>query len=139
LARELFFYILTRERNSFIISRYKRIIYRIFFAKKRRKFMDKKMMLMRRTSLRTLGCVLMDISLPVEEALGEERSEEETLGMIRDDLGLALRNGGDNLKVRLERVVEEAWKQGKQAGFLAGMQAGARIILSLTGEGADGP
>ena len=77
--------------------------------------MDKKMMLMRRTSLRTLGCVLMDISLPVEEALGEERSEEETLGMIRDDLGLALRNGGDNLKVRLERVVEEAWKQGKQA------------------------
>ena len=101
--------------------------------------MDKKMMLMRRTSLRTLGCVLMDISLQVEEALGEERSEEETLGMIRDDLGLALRNGGDNLKVRLERVVEEAWKQGKQAGFLAGMQAGARIILSLTGEGADGP
>ncbi len=101
--------------------------------------MDKKMMLMRRTSLRTLGCVLMDISLPVEEALGEERSEEETLGMIQDDLGLALRNGGDNLKVRLERVVEEAWKQGKQAGFLAGMQAGARIILSLTGEGADGP
>ena len=101
--------------------------------------MDKKMMLMRRTSLRTLGCVLMDISLPVEEALWEERSEEETLGMIRDDLGLALRNGGDNLKVRLERVVEEAWKQGKQAGFLAGMQAGARIILSLTGEGADGP
>ena len=101
--------------------------------------MDKKTMLMRRTSLRTLGCVLMDISLPVEEALGEERSEEETLGMIRDDLGLALRNGGDNLKVRLERVVEEAWKQGKQAGFLAGMQAGARIILSLTGEGADGP
>lgn len=89
--------------------------------------------------MRTLGCVLMDISLPVEEALGEERSEEETLGMIRDDLGLALRNGGDNLKVRLERVVEEAWKQGKQAGFLAGMQAGARIILSLTGEGADGP
>ena len=101
--------------------------------------MDKKMMLMLRTSLRTLGCVLMDISLPVEEALGEERSEEETLGMIQDDLGLALRNGGDNLKVRLERVVEEAWKQGKQAGFLAGMQAGARIILSLTGEGADGP
>jgi hypothetical protein len=101
--------------------------------------MEKKTMLMRRTSLRTLGCVLMDISLPVEEALGEERSEEETLGMIRDDLGLALRNGGDNLKVRLERVVEEAWKQGKQAGFLAGMQAGARIILSLTGEGADGP
>ena len=104
--------------------------------------MDKKMMLMRRTSLRTLGCVLMDISLPVEEALGEERSDEETLGMIQDDLGLALRNGGDNLKVRLERVVEEAWKQGKQgkqAGFLAGMQAGARIILSLTGEGADGP
>ncbi len=101
--------------------------------------MEKKTMHMRRTSLRTLGCVLMDISLPVEEALGEERSEEETLGMIRDDLGLALRNGGDNLKVRLERVVEEAWKQGKQAGFLAGMQAGARIILSLTGEGADGP
>ena len=101
--------------------------------------MEKKTMLMRRTSLRTLGCVLMEISLPVEEALGEERSEEETLGMIRDDLGLALRNGGDNLKVRLERVVEEAWKQGKQAGFLAGMQAGARIILSLTGEGADGP
>ncbi len=101
--------------------------------------MEKKTMLMRRTSLRTLGGVLMDISLPVEEALGEERSEEETLGMIRDDLGLALRNGGDNLKVRLERVVEEAWKQGKQAGFLAGMQAGARIILSLPGEGADGP
>lgn len=94
--------------------------------------MDKKMMLMRRTSLRTLGCVLTDISLPVEETLGEENSEEETLGIIRDDLGLALRNGGDNLKVRLERVVEEAWKQ---AGFLDGMQAGARVVLSLTWEG----
>ena len=70
-----------------------------------------------------------------EETLGEENSEEETLGMIRDDLGLALRNGGDNLKVRLERVVEEAWKQGKQAGFLDGMQAGARVVLSLTWEG----
>lgn len=79
------------------------------------------------------------IKPPVEVRYREELSEEETLGMIRDDLGLALRNGGDNLKVRLERVVEEAWKQGKQAGFLAGMQAGARIILSLTGEGADGP
>lgn len=97
--------------------------------------MDKKMMLMRRTSLRTLGCVLTDISLPVEETLGEENSEEETLGIIRDDLGLALRNGGDNLKLRLERVVEEAWKQGIQAGFLDGMQAGARVVLSLTWEG----
>ena len=57
--------------------------------------------------MRTLGCVLTDISLPVEETLGEENSEEETLGIIRDDLGLALRNGGDNLKVRLERVVEK--------------------------------
>ena len=72
----------------------------------------------------------------VEEALGEERSEEETLRLIRDELGLALRNGGDNLKVRLERVVESAWKEGKQAGFLEGMQAGAKIVLSLTGENA---
>lgn len=96
--------------------------------------MDKKIMLMRRTELRTLGVMLTDDTLPVEEALGEEHTEEETLGLIRDDLGLALRNGGDNLKVRLERVVELAWKEGKQAGFLAGMQAGARVVLSLTGE-----
>lgn len=98
--------------------------------------MDKKVMLMRRTALRTLGRMLTDESLPVEEALGEERSEEETLGLIRDELGLALRNGGDNLKVRLERVVESAWNEGKQAGFLEGMQAGARVLLSLTGENA---
>ena len=96
--------------------------------------MDKKIMLMRRTELRTLGVMLTDDTLPVEEALGEEHTEEETLGLIRDDLGLALRNGGDNLKVRLERVVELAWKEGKQAGFLEGMQAGARVVLSLTGE-----
>ena len=96
--------------------------------------MDKKIMLMRRTELRTLGVMLTDDTLPVEEALGEEHTEEETLGLIRDDLGLALRNGGDNLKVRLERVVELAWKEGKQAGFLEGMQAGARVMLSLTGE-----
>lgn len=98
--------------------------------------MDKKIMLMRRTELRTLGFMLTNASLPVEEALGEERSEEETLRLIRDDLGLALRNGGDNLKVRLERLVESAWKEGKQAGFLEGMQAGAKIVLSLTGENA---
>ena len=97
--------------------------------------MDKKMMLMRRTSLRTLGRVLTDISLPVEETLGEENSEEETLGMIRDDLGLALRNGGDNLKVRLERVVEEAWKQGKQAGFLAGDAGGGQNHIIADGRG----
>lgn len=98
--------------------------------------MDKKVMLMRRTALRTLGRMLTDESLPVEDTLGEERSEEETLGLIRDELGLALRNGGDNLKVRLERVVESAWNEGKQAGFLEGMQAGARVLLSLTGENA---
>lgn len=98
--------------------------------------MDKKVMLMRRTALRTLGRMLTDESLPVEDTLGEERSEEETLGLIRDELGLALRNGGDNLKVRLERVVESAWIEGKQAGFLEGMQAGARVMLSLTGENA---
>lgn len=96
--------------------------------------MDSKTMLMRRTGLRTLGCMLSDDKLPVEEALGEERTEEEALRLIRDELGLALRNGGDNLKVRLERVVELAWKEGKQAGFLEGMQAGARVVLSLTGE-----
>ena len=96
--------------------------------------MDKKIMLMRRTELRTLGVMLTDDTLPVEEALGEEHTEEETLGLIRDDLGLALRNGGDNLKVRLEHVVELAWKEGKQTGFLEGMQAGARVVLSLTGE-----
>ena len=96
--------------------------------------MDKKIMLMRRTELRTLGVMLTDDTLPVEEALGEEHTEEETLGLIRDDLGLALRNGGDNLKVRLERVVESAWQEGRQAGFLEGMQAGARVLLSLTGE-----
>lgn len=98
--------------------------------------MDVRKMLMRRTELRTLGAMLTDKSLPVEDALGEERTEEETLRMIRDDLGLALRNGGDNMKVRLERVVESAWKEGKQAGFLEGMQAGARVVLSLTGENA---
>lgn len=98
--------------------------------------MDNKTVLMRRTGLRTLGWMLTDAALPVEQALGEERSEEETLRLIRDDLGLALRNGGDNLKVRLERVVELAWKEGKQTGFLEGMQAGARIMLSLTGESA---
>lgn len=96
--------------------------------------MDEKIMLMRRTGLRTLGCMLTDASLPVEEALGEERSEEEALRLIRDELGLAMRNGGDNLKVRLERVVESAWKEGKQAGFLEGMQAGAKVLLSLTGD-----
>lgn len=46
--------------------------------------MDKKIMLMRRTELRTLGFMLTNASLPVEEALGEERSEEETLRLIRD-------------------------------------------------------
>lgn len=96
--------------------------------------MDNKTMLLRRTGLRTLGCMLTDDTLPVEEALGEERTEEEALRLIWDELGLALRNGGDNLKVRLERVVELAWKEGKQAGFLEGMQAGARVVLSLTGE-----
>lgn len=96
--------------------------------------MDERTMLMRRTGLRTLGRMLTDASLPVEEALGEERSEEEMLRLIRDELGLALRNGGDNLKVRLERVVESAWQEGRQAGFLEGMQAGARVLLSLTGE-----
>lgn len=40
------------------------------------------------------------------------------------------------MKVRLERVVESAWKEGKQAGFLEGMRAGAKIVLSLTGENA---
>lgn len=98
--------------------------------------METKTMLLRRANLRALGCFLTDEALPVEDSLGEERSEEETLLMIREDLNLALRNGGDNTKTRLERVVENAWKEGKQAGFLEGMQAGARVLLSLTGEGA---
>lgn len=96
--------------------------------------MEKKTMLMRRTSLRTLGCVLMDISLPVEEALGEERSEEETLGMIRDDLGLALRNGGR----QPEGQAGTCGGRGVETGRVSGRDAGGgqnHIIADGRGRG----
>ena len=99
--------------------------------------MDGKIMLMRRTSLRALGCVLTDQSIPVEQAMGEDWSEEEILRFIFDDLHQVIRHEQDHQEERAKEVVEMAWEEGRKFGFLDGMRAGARVALSLTGAGQE--
>lgn len=123
-------------RNKFV---YNIIIIQCYTLKirdkgKGEKFMDDRLMVLRRANLRMLGHLLMDTSFPFEEGLGEEESEKEAQAGVEDDLRLALRHEGEGQEQRIREVVKTAWKKSKALGFMEGMQAGARIVLALVGE-----
>ena len=90
--------------------------------------------ILQRTNLRNLGRFLMEDRTTFEREAGEAFTEAQIRQFLEDDLRLALRHGGENPDVRFRAVLEETWEKGKMAGFMTGMRAGARIILSLTGE-----
>lgn len=90
--------------------------------------------ILERTSLRALGTFVTDASIPLEELLGEETTQEEQARRFTDDLHLAIRNGGAQAEERAQRVLMAGRDAAWQAGFCAGMKAGARIVLSLTDE-----
>lgn len=91
--------------------------------------------LLEKTSLNALGQFLLNTEFtcdcPSEGAL----TEEEQLAQLRDDLEVVLQYADEALRREAREVIEEAWERGEMAGFLSGMRAGARMILSLTGEG----
>ena len=93
--------------------------------------MDNTLDILQRTNLRTLGRFIMEDRTIFEQEAGEAFTEAQ----IRQFLEDALRHGGENLDARVRAVLEETWEKGKMAGFMSGMWAGARMILSLTGEG----
>ena len=97
--------------------------------------MDNTLDILQRTNLRTLGRFIMEDRTIFEQEAGEAFTEAQIRQFLEDDLRLALRHGGENLDARVRAVLEETWEEGKMAGFLSGMRAGARMILSLTGEG----
>ena len=90
--------------------------------------------ILERTSLRALGTFVTNDNIPLEELLGEEATQEEQARRFTDDLHLAIRNGGAQAEERAQRVLEAGRDAAWQAGFCAGMKAGARIVLSLTDE-----
>lgn len=85
-----------------------------------------------RTSLKSLGGYLTDLSLPLEEQLPKDRTVEELLDDIYDHLDTALQ-GGNQGDVRA--AVEEMRNAARWVGLLDGLQAGARLVLALTGGG----
>lgn len=90
--------------------------------------------ILERTSLKALGTLVTDASISLGELLGEEMTQEEQARGFADDLHLAIRNGGDQAGERAQRMLEAGRDAAWQAGFCAGMKAGARIVLSLTDE-----
>ena len=86
------------------------------------------------TSLRALGAFVTDTSVPLEELLGEAVTREEQARRFADELHLAIRNGGARTEERAQGVLEAGRDAAWQAGFCAGMKAGARIVFSLMDE-----
>lgn len=66
---------------------------------------------------------------------GEELSAEYVRSDVEDLLRWALHNGREDLDGRMQDVMEEAWEKGEMTGFMKGMRAGARLMLSLLGDG----
>lgn len=91
--------------------------------------------LLEKTSLKVLGQFLLSTEFTCECTSDNSLTEEEQIARLKDNLEIALRHEGETMRREIRAVVEEAWKRGEMAGFLSGMRAGARVILSLTGEG----
>lgn len=94
--------------------------------------MDDMTRLLRRTSLKSLGGYFTDLSLPLEEQLPEDRTAEELLSDVYAHLDTAL-HSGDQREIRA--VVEEMSDAARWVGLLDGLRAGARLVLTLTGDG----
>lgn len=91
--------------------------------------------LLEKTSLNALGQFLLNTKFPCDCPSEGALTEEEQLAQLRDDLEVVLQYADEALRREAREVIEEAWERGEMAGFLSGMRAGARMILSLTGEG----
>ena len=91
--------------------------------------------LLEKTSLKVLGQFLLNPEFTCDCTPESSLTEEAQLAKLKDNLEIALRHEDEALHWEARAVVEEAWERGEMAGFLSGMRAGARMILSLTGEG----
>lgn len=91
--------------------------------------------LLEKTSLKVLGQFFLNTEFTCDCAPESSLTEEAQLARLKDDLEISLRHEDEALRREARAVVEEAWERGEMAGFLSGMRAGARMILSLTGEG----
>ena len=91
--------------------------------------------LLEKTNLKVLGQFLLNTEFTCQCVSEGGLTEEEQLARLRDDLETVLRHSGEAMRREARAVVEEAWERGEMSGFLSGMRAGARMILSLTGEG----
>lgn len=91
--------------------------------------------LLEKTSLKVLGQFLLSTEFTCKCTSDSSLTEEGQIARLKDDLEIALRHEGEAMRREARAVVEDAWQRGEMAGFLSGMRAGARVILSLTGEG----
>lgn len=91
--------------------------------------------LLEKTSLKVLGQFFLNTEFTCDCAPESNLTEKAQLARLKDDLEISLRHEDETLRREARAVVEEAWERGEMAGFLSGMRAGARMILSLTGEG----
>ena len=91
--------------------------------------------LLEKTSLKVLGQFLLSTEFTCDCMSESNLTEDGQLARLIDDLEIALRQEDEGLRREARAVIEETWEKGEMAGFLSGMRAGARMILSLTGEG----
>lgn len=98
--------------------------------------MDDRNLLLQRTNLRELGRFLMDADgVYVEKADAGGMTAEERQEQLRDDLELAIRDTSEETQKRVREAADETWACGEGFGFMEGMRAGARIVLTLLGDG----
>lgn len=89
--------------------------------------------LLERTSLRAMGIFLMND----EESWAmtdEAQTEKGLLESVYDGLDTALRRSGSRWDKQIGEAADAIRDAGWRLGFLAGMKAGARLVLSLTDE-----
>lgn len=91
--------------------------------------------LFERTSLHALGTFIVDPDKAMRILEEREPPLEARMESAYDGLRLALLNGGENRSERVRRAADEIRDVAWYAGFLAGMKAGARVVLALTDAG----
>lgn len=98
--------------------------------------MDDGKLLLQRTSLKELSKFLIDADgVYVEKADAGGMTAEERQEQLWDDLELAIRDASEETQKRVREAADEIWACGEGFGFMEGMRAGARIVLTLLGDG----
>lgn len=98
--------------------------------------MDSMELVLQRTGLKELSKFLMDTDgVYMEKTDSGYMTAAGRQAQLRDNLELAMQDINEETRKRVRETASEIWARGEDLGFMEGMRAGARIVLTLLGDG----